>query len=129
MPDTLSRIAGTGRRRTVLLALTAALIILAVLVLYAACNGPDPDATREVKELPGIPAISPSVVGGPRLASERPFTYADSAYGKCLMSNGVKDLPPISKPLELDTGDPKVAGAVEACKRLAPPSAPATAPT
>ncbi|RKS76172.1 hypothetical protein BZB76_1522 [Actinomadura pelletieri DSM 43383] len=96
--------------------------IAAAAFLMTTLGGDSKPPTREVKELPGPPAPSPSTVEGPRLAKERKFTYADSAYGKCLMQHGIKKLPPLTEPLALNTNDPTVAKATQQCKSLAPTS-------
>jgi hypothetical protein len=119
------RIANLGRagdRRWFLGAAVVILLLAGASALFLFGGRDSPDKTREVKEEAGPPRPTSSVPGGPRLAQERAFTYADSAYGKCLMRHGVKDFPPLTKPLVLDTSEPTVERAVNACRNLAPAS-------
>ncbi|WP_242906714.1 hypothetical protein [Actinomadura terrae] len=103
-------------------AILAALVVVIIATFPLSGESGRADKTHEVKEEAGPPKAVSSGVGGPRLAKERSFTYADSAYGKCLQQNGVTKFPPLSKPLVLDTADPVVAKAVGACRSLAPVS-------
>ncbi|GAA0998360.1 hypothetical protein GCM10009555_097480 [Acrocarpospora macrocephala] len=101
---------------------------LGLVVMLSACSSDDDDSertpvTREVQEAPSAAASDQArqeEINKLRLEGERNFTYFDTAYGKCLKEHGVTELPPLSEPLTLDTSDPAVGKAADACKDLAP---------
>ncbi|MEV5407523.1 hypothetical protein AB0K60_01615 [Thermopolyspora sp. NPDC052614] len=86
------------------------------MLLAGGCAGEEPKRERiiSVKEISDSPLAKPTHL----LSKERRFTYRDTAYGKCLDQHGVKDLPPLDKPLKLDKTDPVVAKALQSCNDL-----------
>lgn len=96
--------------------LAAGSVVVGVLFV-GGCAGEEPKRERivAVTEVTGSPKAEPTHL----LSKERRFTYLDTAYGKCLDQNGVKDLPPLDEPLKLDETDPAVARALQACQALA----------
>ncbi|ROO86854.1 hypothetical protein EDD29_4436 [Actinocorallia herbida] len=105
-------------RSPALLALAALAAVTALTV--SACGGDDPrPAPTPVAEAPSAPP-PPTYL----LEKERDFTWADTAYGKCLTDHGVEDLPALAERLALDTGSPETAAALTACATLSPAPSP-----
>jgi hypothetical protein len=125
--DTMVRRAG-GRFRVVAV---GGLVLTVASVLGACTSGSEPASEPTVvTEVPPSAAQLAARAKAEkfRLGGERRFTYADSAYGKCLISHGVAKLPPIDKPLVLSTSDPTAVAAVKACVSLAPVPSPSAKP-
>ncbi|MGJ6966500.1 hypothetical protein ACSDR0_31770 [Streptosporangium sp. G11] len=92
-------------------------VVVAGVLLVGGCAGEEPKRERivAVAEITDSPKAEPTHL----LSKERRFTRLDTAYGKCLDQNGVKDLPPLDEPLKLDETDPTVARALQSCQALA----------
>lgn len=102
--------------RVLLLAIALGASLALGAFAFVLLGGEKEDSPIAVREKPG----SPRPWVGASLDKERSFTYFDTVYGRCLKQNGVKELPPLSKPFVLDTTDPVVVRAADACRSLRP---------